>query len=142
MGDYALPPQISIDTKKGMFEVYSNVITDHARFKEECIRAQEDNVLLVILIEDEEIHSLEEAKHWKNPLFEKYQQKWGLIIRAQRMGKLLDKKVPKPPIASDLLVGRMEAMHMKYGVEWAFCHPRDTGKKIVEILMLGVNSNC
>lgn len=139
MGDYALPPRISIDTKKGMLEVYSNIVSDHARFREECLRAQEDNIKLVILIEDDQIRSLEDAKTWRNPMFDKYQQKWGLIIRAQKSGKMLSKQVPKPPVESERLVGMMTAMTMKYGVEWAFCHPNDTGKKIVEILLLGVN---
>ena len=139
MGDYALPPRISIDTKKGMLEVYSNIVSDHARFREECIRAQDDNIKLVILIEDEQIRSLEEAKTWRNPMFEKYQQKWGLIIRAQKSGKMLNKQVPKPPVESERLVGMMTAMTMKYGVEWAFCHPNDTGKTIAEILLPGVN---
>lgn len=139
VGDYALPPRISIDTKKGMLEVYSNIVSDHARFREECLRAQEDNIKLVILIEDEQIRSLEDAKTWRNPMFDKYQQKWGLIIRAQKSGKMLNKQVPKPPVESERLVGMMTAMTMKYGVEWAFCHPNDTGKKIVEILLLGVN---
>ena len=131
VGDYQSPPRVAVDTKQGMMEVYSNVVHDHGRFKAECVRAMEDGIRLVILIEDEEITSMEEAKNWQNPLLEKY----SAHIAYNKWLKDHGKKAPtKPPVLSSKLVGVMEAMSMKYGVEWQFCHPDDTGRVIYEIL--------
>ena len=137
VGDYILAPAISIDTKKGLPEVYADIVSDHERFRNECIRAQEDGTRLVILIEDEHIKTLEEAKKWRNPRIQKYERDYGLIARAQKAGKMLEHKIPKPPVPSERLVGMMEAMSMKYGVEWEFCHPDQTGETICKILMEG-----
>ena len=133
-GDYCLPPRISVDTKKGMQEVYQDIVNDHDRFRAECIRAQDDGILLVILIEDEEIGCLEEAKRWQNPRRKKWERDNAFIARAQEKGKMLNHKIPKPPVPSDRLVGMMEAMTMKYGVVFTFCHPDDTGETIYNIL--------
>ena len=105
VGDYAFPPSVSIDTKKGMAEIYSDIVSDHERFRNECIRAQEDGIHLVFLIEDEEITNMEEAKHWKNPRITKWEREYGFILRAQKAGKMMSYKVPKPPVSSERLVG-------------------------------------
>lgn len=133
-GDYQFPPTITVDTKKGMAEIYSDIVSDHDRFRSECIRAQEDGTRLVILIEDEKISSLEEAKSWDDPRMKDYMRKYGFIIEAQKHGKMLEAKIPRPPVSSERLVGMMNAMTMRYGVEWAFCRPGKTGETIVEIL--------
>lgn len=134
VGDYQCPPRIAVDTKKGMSEIYQDLVGEHERFRNECIRAMEDGITLVILIEDEEIRTLEEARHWQNPRAKKWERDNAFVIRAQKAGKMLNHKVPKPPVPSERLVGMMDAMTMKYGVEWEFCHPDDTGKKVTEIL--------
>ena len=134
VGDYQLPPHIAVDTKKGLQEIYSDIVSDHERFRNECLRAVEDGITLVFLIEDDHITNLEEAKRWKNPRVEKYNREYGLIINAQKAGKMKNYKVPRPPVSSERLVGMMDAMSQKYGVVWKFCKPADTGRRIVEIL--------
>ena len=134
-GDYQFPPTITIDTKKGMAEIYNDIVQDHERFRAECIRAQEDGTRLIMLIENEDnLHNLVDAENWDNPRIRKYYKQYGFIIEAQKRGKMLDAKVPQPPVSSPRLVGMMNAMSMRYGVEWAFCHPDETGQKIIEIL--------
>lgn len=135
VGDYQSPPRVAVDTKQGMAEIYSDIVSDHERFRKECIRAQEDGILLVILIEDETITNLDEASEWKNPRTAKWERDNRFIIQAQKAGKMLNHKVPKPPVSSERLVGMMKAMTMKYGVEWAFCHPSKTGEMVYKILM-------
>jgi len=137
VGDYALPPKIVVDTKAGMQEIYSDLVSDHDRFRRECIRAQEDGIHLVFLIEDENITCIDDAKRWQNPRLKEYERKWGFIIRAQKAGKMLDHKVPKPPVSAERLVGMMDAMEMKYGCTFRFCHPQDTGSMVYQILMEG-----
>lgn len=137
VGDYQLVQSTAVDTKKGMQEIYSDIVSDHERFRNECIRAQEDGIRLVILIEDEHIKTLDDAKKWRNPRIDKYYRDYGLVIRAQRAGKMLNRKIPKPPVSSERLVGMMDAMTMRYGVEWQFCHPDKTGERVFQILTEG-----
>lgn len=137
VGDYQSPPRVAVDTKKGMQEIYSDIVSDHERFRNECIRAQEDGIRLVILIEDEDIRTLEEAKRWQNPRYKKWERDNAFVIRAQKAGKMLDRKVPRPPVSSERLVGMMDAMTMRYGVEFMFCHPDDAGAVICKILTEG-----
>lgn len=134
VGDYQLPPRVAVDTKKGMQEIYSDVVTDHDRFRNECIRAQEDGIRLVILIEDDKITNLEEASEWVNPRIVKWERENKFLIEAQKSGRLLSHKIPKSPVPSDRLVGMMRAMTLKYGVEWQFCKPEKTGEEIYRIL--------
>ena len=51
-GDYswATNQSICVDTKESMGEIESNLIHDHERFREECIRAKEAGIKLIILI--------------------------------------------------------------------------------------------
>lgn len=134
VGDYQLAPRVSIDTKKGMQEIYSDVVSDHERFRNECIRAQEDGIRLVILIEDSKITNLDEARKWKNPRYAKWERDNRFVLEAQKAGRMLSYKVPRAPVESDRLVNMMCAMSMKYGVEWQFCRPEDTGQTILKIL--------
>ena len=137
VGDYQLPPKIAVDTKAGLAEIYSDIVSDHERFKKECLRAQEDGITLVFLIEDENIKSMEEAKQWVNPRITQYEREYGLILRAKKVGKMKDYKIPRPPVSSERLVGMMDAMSLKYGVRWVFCHPDDTGEVVLRILTSG-----
>lgn len=134
VGDYQSPPKVAVDTKKGMAEIYSDLVSDHDRFRNELIRAQEDGIRLVMLIEDETITNMDEARKWKNPRVVEYDRKYGLIKRAQAAGKMLNHKIPKPPVSSERLVGMMDACSIKYGVEWAFCHPSKAGETVYKIL--------
>lgn len=134
VGDYQSPPLVAVDTKKGMAEIYQDLIGEHERFRAECIRAQEDGIRLYILIEDEEIIDLESAKRWKNPRRTKWERDNSFIARAQAKGKMLNHKISKPPVSSERLVGMMDAMTIKYGVQWVFCHPDKTGEVVYNIL--------
>ena len=51
VGDYTLPTNqsICIDTKQNIAELASDVTQQHARFREECIRAQKLGIKLIIL---------------------------------------------------------------------------------------------
>lgn len=137
VGDYQSPPRVAIDTKYGMAEIYQDIVNDHERFRNECLRAKEDGIKLVVLIEEENIKTLDDAEKWQNPRIKKYERDYGFIIRAQQQGKLLDRKVPKPPVSSERLVGMMKAMQMKYNVIFAFCHPDKTGETVYKMLKNG-----
>ena len=117
-GDYIAAPLVSVDTKHGMEEVYGNIVGDHDRFRRECIRAKEDGIQLVILVEDTDVHSLVDVAKWENPL--------------AKRGK-------KPRPSKQLMVS-MRTMSERYGVRWEFCTPADTGRRICEILGVVVDA--
>ena len=132
-GDYILAPRIAVDTKQGMGEVYSNLVQDHDRFRNECIRAQQDGTVLVILIENNEgLRCLDDVERWDNPRVYDYYHKYAYALAANKQGKNL--KVPAPPISNKRIVKMMETMTERYGVQWQFCSYEETGAKVVEIL--------
>ena len=133
IGDYVSPSPVAVDTKQGMGEVYSNLVQDHDRFRNECIRAQEDGTVLVILIEnDEGLRCLDDVERWDNPRVHDYYAKYAWALAARKNGKTV--KLPAPPISNKRIVKMMETMTERYGVQWMFCSYEETGAKVVEIL--------
>lgn len=116
-GDYALPPSISIDTKADMAEIANNIGSDHKRFKKECIAARDAGCQLIILVENTEgISSVNEVHRWINP---------ELIYRPRA-------------ITGERLQKAMLTMSERYGVQFEFCKPEESAKRIMELL--GVSS--
>jgi ribosome-associated protein len=140
VGDYTLPTlqTVAIDTKKGMSEVYQNIIHDHQRLKNECMLAQELGTHLVILIEDSEIHGLNEVAGWHNPLetMSKFSN------AGQANGWFKKENAPKRgPVPSPTVMKAMKTMSERYAVEWQFCNPEETGARIIQILREAVLEN-
>ena len=134
VGDYSLPTNqsICIDTKQGLQEVYNNLIQSHDRFARECDMAQQLGIHLVILVEDDEVDSLENVHKWSNPRFQRYKK----LEAMHRTGRFLGTKLPpKPPVSSKRLQTMMETFAKHHGCEWAFCRKSETGIKICQILM-------
>ena len=81
VGDYTLPTDqsVCIDTKKDIQELVSDICgKQHERFRNECIRAQEAGIKLIVLVENKGGHirdnviqptitKLEDLYKWKNP---------------------------------------------------------------------------
>ena len=133
IGDYISPAPVAVDTKQGMGEVYTNLVQQHDRFRRECIKAQEDGTVLVILIENNEgLRCLDDVERWDNPRVYDYYHKYAYALAANKQGKNL--KVPAPPISNKRLIKMMETMTERYGVRWEFCSYEETGAKVVEIL--------
>lgn len=125
VGDYMLDGgTVSVDTKFGMQEIYSNLIHDHDRFRRECMRAKESGIRLVVLVEEAGITTLDGVKGWKNPRVEQYE--WAVAHGY--------KPYKAPPVSSKRLYGIMRTMEENYSISFQFCHKRSTGKRIVEIL--------
>ena len=115
VGDYMNieNPHLVIDRKKDLAELCSNVTQQHERFRRELIRAIKNEVQLIILIEHgEEIQSLEDVFFWENP-------------RRETSPKAIN---------GEQLYKSLVTMSERYGVSFAFCDKRHTGKKIVELL--------
>jgi len=127
---------VCIDTKTcGMQEVYSNLISDHARFRRECVRAVENGIRLIVLVEEYGITSLEDVKKWQNPregLY--YMRKAGFVAGRGEMPKA-------PPVSSERLYNIMRVMAENYRVEWEFTTHDKAGERICGILGLSPNSS-
>jgi hypothetical protein len=134
VGDISLlaNQSVCIDLKGlGLKEVYSNLVQQHERFRRECQRAQEAHIKLIVLVEEDEVTSVDGVEFWANPRITQYAN----LVMAHAHGKLLSKKLPsKPPISSKRLMNMMKVMAAKYGVEWRFCKKKDAGSVVEEIL--------
>lgn len=129
VGDYMSldNPYVVIDRKKDLLEVAGNVCQQHERFKAELLRANEQGIKLIILIEDGELQGMSDVYFWHNPRLDATE--WKVVD-----GKA--KKVQKYPKATEgtSLYRSLITIRDKYGVEFRFCSPDQTGYKIIEIL--------
>ena len=124
---------VTVDTKRDMQEVYSNVVgKQHDRFRDECILAQNNNIRLVVLIENTDgINEVRDVANWKNPRY----TRWHQINGMHEVGKMMSVEITnKPPVNSVQLMKSMLTMQLKYGVEFQFCKPTETGQRIAEIV--------
>lgn len=115
-GDYAIPPKVAVDTKKGLAEIANNICgarVEHQRFKRECVQARDAGCKLIFLIEnDEGIADINQVHLWKNP-----------------------RTIYNPKcVQGDRLEKAMKTMSERYGCEFLFCSFTETAKKIMEIL--------
>lgn len=120
VGDYALFPRVSIDTKASMSEIAQNIggtEKEHARFRRELIRARDNGCHLYILIDNEDgIRTLSDVRYWVNP-------------------RLIDN--PRA-ITGDRLEKAMRTMQEKYGCTFVFCTPEQAAGMIYAILERGI----
>lgn len=114
VGDYQIAGKgdISVDTKQGVLELAGNVFQDHERFRDECIRARDCGIQLIILIEE----SLPGGRldRWRPPI------KWD----GQPIARFRPETLRKAMIT----------MQEEYGVKFRFCDGRSTGKQMIEYL--------
>lgn len=139
---------VCVDTKKDIEELLSDIIgKQHARFRDECIFAQNNNIKLYILVENagceiyntgiynKTITRLEDLHSWKNPrLFIMENSKE--VIGQYPNGRPKYKKVQKYPKATKgaQLMKACITMEQKYGVKFLFCRPSEAGEKVMELL--------
>jgi len=136
---------VSVDTKKDMQEVVGNISgRSHARFRDECILAQQNNIKLYILVEHGgKVNSLEAVKDWKNPrqyLYEKKIRKLYNIPKGADFQEEIDElkehgaKIKRGPTTGEELYKAMTTMQEKYGCEFVFTDKKNCGQMIIELL--------
>ncbi|MEG2116336.1 MAG: ERCC4 domain-containing protein [Clostridia bacterium] len=119
VGDYTrLDNQtICVDSKQDLVEVAGNICgKQHERFRAECLKAKENGIQLIILIEEPQ--SLETLADWKPPIF--------------KYGKMKGHYVTQ--VRGTTLAKAMATMTANYGVQFMFTTKQDCGRKIVELL--------
>lgn len=107
----------SVDTKKDVNELYSNICSrDHRRFKQECVRAQEHGIKLYILVENEiGIQKLSDLIGWNNK-------------RSRR------KRKPNEGSDGERMMKSCRTMEKRYGVRFLFCRPDQAAVRVIELL--------
>ena len=114
VGDYmlSLDAKISVDTKQDLVELASNMFCDKQRFEKECIRAKNNGIKLIFLIEEK--FDKQKLLKWQAPkqidgkrFLNVYG--WQVYNEMKRYSKLFD-------------------------VAFRFCHKLASGKKILELL--------
>lgn len=124
---------VSVDTKKDMQEICGNVCgPQHARFRDECILAQNNAIKLYVLVENTDgVTSIEDVFRWQNPRLHRYNK----IKYMHSIGKWQTTQLPKlPPTSGQTLAKALLTMQKKYGVEFLFCKPSEAGEKILSLL--------
>ena len=115
VGDYMSldNPRKVIDRKKDLGELCSNVTQQHERFRAELVRAKENGIQVIILCEHGgNIRQLEDVFFWENP-----------------------RRRHSPKATSGARLFRsLCTMRDRYGVQFAFCDKRQTGREIVRLL--------
>ena len=122
-GDYAVCPSISVDTKKDVYELLYDIDTDHRRFKAECVNAKEHGCQLYVLVENTDgIIDLLSLSEWTEPDFH-------FDMRLYKSGN------PRTRRYEGLRLARAcETMSTRYGVQFLFCTPEESGQRIIELL--------
>lgn len=137
----------SCDSKFGMDEIYGDLIgKQHARFRDECILAQQNGIPLTILIESApEVSCLEDVKRWRN------WKQLGAYCRRNKikMGEGMLDRIDdfvahggqKPPVSGEQLYKAMVTFATRHGCKWAFCSSEMCGKSIAYLLGKGGGNN-
>ena len=129
VGDYMFPeeirkehgyPLVSCDSKESILEICHNVMSDdHKRFKAECIRAMNEGIQLVILVE--ELPPYGRLDMWEVPTFK----------NTDRFHKYGD---PMTLVHPATLRRALITMQERYGVKFRFCTRRQSPARIIKYL--------
>ena len=143
-GDYTLPTDqsVCVDTKKDIQELISDICgKSHERFRDECIRAQESNIQLIILVENKDcVKEIRDLFEWQNPRRKIYKNS-DQVIGYWKSGNPRYKRVQKYPGATkgETLAKACLTMQLKYGVSFQFCRPDESGARILQLLGVDVD---
>lgn len=132
VGDYMIPSDgsVSVDTKKDISELYSNLIQQHNRFRAELSLAEELGIQLYILVENEDgISEIKDILKWRNPQYFMY-------LKRQRQGVKC-----KSPVSNQQLMKMLFTMEKKYGVKFLFCKPYESAEIILRLLTHEISYN-
>ena len=115
-GDYWPAPKVAVDTKQDILEVALNMCgaaAEKRRFREECKRAQRCGCKLIFLVEDKRYNVPEDL------LGEKIRLHNGQTV------------------PGDQVFLAMKMHEQRYGCEFWFCDPAESGRVIQELLSNG-----
>jgi hypothetical protein len=122
-GDYCLPPKVSVDTKKDLYELSQDLTADHERFRRECENAAAAGTRLIVLTENRHgVTDLESLAKWEEPL------------KHFEMRKRRSKNRYSQRIKGERLAKTCATMTERYSVAFRFCKPSESHLKIIKYL--------
>lgn len=144
-GDYMSldNPRLIIDRKQNLSEYCANTCQNHDRFRNELIRAQENGIKLIILIEhSNQIKSIDDIEKWENPRRKVRSRVWveDRLVTDENSeeywvaGHYETVETETKAMTGKTLAQVMRTQERKYGCEFHFCDKLHTGKKIIELL--------
>lgn len=118
-GDYMfVGGTVSVDTKRSILELASNIDQQHERFRRELINARECGIELHFLVENADgVRDLPTLARWQNPR---------RFVNAKRG--------LRPPIDGRRMAKACATMEERYGCFFHFCTPEEAGARVLEIL--------
>jgi len=133
--------KVAVDTKKDIQELVGNICgKQHARFRDECILANNNDIKLYILVaNDDGIKTIDDLFRWHNPRLGIMKNTMDVIGRWKN-GNPRYKKTKKYPTATkgQTLAKACLTMQHKYGCEFVFCSNKEQGKRVLELLGIEV----
>ena len=133
-GDYAIVGKINltIDTKMSALELFNCLTKDHIRFRNEIKGANDFNIGIVILIEEEDFYAtLDTFRDWyRIPLWKS--DGWKVVNGKKH--KTHSKGEPMTKVDVNAIVKAMKTMQQKYAVLFKFTTKERCGSDIINIL--------
>lgn len=125
-GDYAMPPAVSVDTKKDVYELAMDIDQCHERFRDELKGARDAGTQLVVLVENADgVSSLQDLAGWS-------ESERHFRMRKSKSGNPKARRIEGERLAKACLT-----MQRKYGVRFEFCRPDEAAARVVQILLRG-----
>lgn len=119
VGDYALMPALSVDTKASIYELAMDIDQEHERFRNEQIKAKDNGTLLVILVENEDgVTDLESLIQWR-------EDRHHFKMRRAKSGNMYARQ-----IEGERLAKACRTMAKRYGTVFDFCSPEEAGERV------------
>lgn len=114
VGDYCIKGKedVVIDLKRNITELATNMFCDKERFEKECIRAKQNDILLIFLIEE----NFDKEKLLKWRAKEQIDGKRFLNVYGWQV------------------YNEMKRYAQLFNVKFRFCHKLSTGRKVIELL--------
>lgn len=141
---------VTVDTKKDIQELVGDICgKQHARFRDECILAQNNGIKLYVLVQNAgglvngtkdiynpTIRNLDDLHRWRNPRLFEMKRTNEIIGYYRSSGNPIYKRVQKYPAATrgETLMKACKTMQKKYEVEFIFCSNSEQGAKVIELL--------
>ena len=132
VGDYMNydNPRLVIDRKQNLSELCSNVCQDHDRFRRELVRAMQNEIQIVFLVEHGNgIRQLSDVIWWDNP------RRWKRRKNPET-GKW--EEIETKAMTGETLYKILCTQERKYGCKFLFCDKKQTGEEIIRILRDGI----
>ena len=140
-GTLDLSANVSVDTKRGLSEVSTNLGSKHDVFKREVKRANDKGYLLVVLIETDEAKTIDDVRAWVNTHCEHCGHYFRKECDPREHGGVCLRHGTKKPLQGETIAKQMKTMQLNRSVRFEFATPDESAKRICELLGVEYGKN-